>query len=157
MEFSERPRIGGDRNVNPGPFKKTDDSALLKKQASILIVDDEMIVRKMVARVMQAAGYNDVTEFDRREKALDFIEQLTRQGKSNILCVSDFSMPGNMNYNSFREEVLKRNPNVRMILITGTMAEAENSRAVADVRLAKPFAIDDLKASIEHVLDREGQ
>jgi len=157
MAFSEKQRSEGGREGSPGAFKKTDSPALLKKQASILIVDDIPIVRRMAARVAQSAGYTDVTEIDNRDKALKLIEELTSRGKDKILCISDFDMPNNMDYNSFREEVLKRNPNVRIILITGTIVEAKDAGAVADISLAKPFAIEDLKAAIGHLLDGQGQ
>jgi two-component system, NtrC family, response regulator AtoC len=117
-------------------------------RASILVVDDERVVREALQQLLSLDGY-DVVVAGRGDEAL-----LSIPPRGVDLIVSDICMPGLDGL-----EVLERsratNPRVGVILISGyaTMDRAiEALRLGADEFLLKPFEMDDLRRSIERVL-----
>lgn len=158
MEHSEKPKFGSGKKNESARFTKPEDQIPLNtkspnlKTASILIVDDNVAVRTITSRIVQRAGYDDITAMDNRENALKLIEQLTSQGKA-ILCISDFDMPKNMDYHTFREEALKLNPKLRILLMSGTMTEAKENGAIADVYMVKPFDVDNMIETIKRMVN----
>ena len=116
--------------------------------ASILVVDDEPVVREALRRLLSLDGY-DVVVAVSGDEALSCIP---RQGFDVI--VSDIRMPG-LNGLQLLERLRAANPRVGVILVT---AYADVDTAVEALRLGandfllKPFEMDDLRRSVERVL-----
>src|SRR5206468_6069957 len=116
--------------------------------ASILVVDDEPVVREALRRLLSLDGY-DVAVAVSGDDALSCIP---RQGFDVI--VSDIRMPG-LNGLQLLERLRAANPRVGVILVT---AYADVDTAVEALRLGandfllKPFEMDDLRRSVERVL-----
>jgi DNA-binding NtrC family response regulator len=116
--------------------------------ASILVVDDEPILRDALRRLLSLDGY-DVAVAVSAEEALGC---LPRQGFDVI--VSDIRMPG-LTGLQLLERSRAANPRVGVILCTAyaTVDTAvEALRLGADDFLLKPFEMDDLRHSLERVL-----
>ena len=118
--------------------------------ASILVVDDEPVVREALRRLLSLDGY-DVAVAVSGDDALGCIP---RQGFDVI--VSDIRMPG-LDGLQLLERLRAVNPRVGVILVTAyaTLDTAvEALRLGADDFFLKPFEMDDLRRSVKRVLRR---
>ena len=116
--------------------------------ASILVVDDEPILREALKRLLSLDGY-DVAVATDGEDALGCIP---RQGFDII--VSDLRMPG-LNGLQLLERSRAANPRVGVILVTAYAtvdAAVEALRLGANDFLLKPFEMEDLRRSVARVL-----
>lgn len=118
-----------------------------------LIVDDEPVVRKVVRRALQRAGF-DVTEASDGRAALD-----CARGSDFDLVISDVRMPV-MDGLDLLEHLSLHLPELPVILISGSLESAGIRRATAlgafDV-LDKPFAVQRLQSAALRALDRRNK
>jgi DNA-binding response OmpR family regulator len=118
-------------------------------QRSILVVDDEAPMRKLLSVNFQACGYEVCAACDGSE-ALELI-----QDHSFHLLLLDINMPG-MSGLEVLEEV-RRSSRTPVLVISGRGRESDKRTALnlgADDYLAKPFRIDELLARAEALLNR---
>ena len=114
------------------------------RHASLLLVDDETLVRTSTAELLQELGYA-VTEAGSAAEALD----LVRTGLVPELVVTDHMMPG-MTGAELAVEVRRRRPGLPLLLVSGY---SDLASIAADIpRLEKPFRQRDLAMSIAGVL-----
>ncbi len=111
-----------------------------QSSVSVLLVDDDPVVRRSVARRLRLAGLQ-VTE------ASDGIEALNQYGKQpHTLVVLDFDMPG-LDGPDTQARLMTTDPNVRIVFATG-YADPERATAVrvrgALALLEKPYSLDTL-------------
>jgi len=119
--------------------------------ARCLVVDDDPLVRRTLARVLQAQGMA-VLEAGSAQEALDL---LADQG-SVPLVLTDIYMPG-MSGIELLSEIRQRYPDTAVVIITGV---AEVGSAVESLQLGaldylcKPIQIDEVRARIHNALER---
>jgi DNA-binding response OmpR family regulator len=115
-----------------------------------LVVDDEEMIRNMVGRMIEQAGFAVLTA-DNGEEAI----RVFRQHQDRIVCVLlDLTMPTMDGEETFRE--LRRiDPGVRVILSSGYSAEIATER-FSGIGLAgfihKPYQLDTLIASLREAV-----
>jgi len=120
--------------------------------ATILIVDDEIHIRRLTARVLEMAGYR-VLEAASGSEALQLIQE-TRPDV--ITC--DISMPGMSGFDVL--EALKAQPataNIPVIMLTAIGQEKDAARATelgAADYVTKPFSSTNLIETIQRQLGR---
>jgi two-component system KDP operon response regulator KdpE len=117
--------------------------------ASILVVDDEPQIRRVLRATLASQGYS-ITEAKSGEEAL---ESLRRQRPDLILL--DINMPGMDGVETCRE--VRRSSQVPIIMLTVRNAEKDKVRALdagADDYVVKPFGIEELVARIRAALRR---
>lgn len=112
---------------------------------TILVVDDEPLVRMGTATMLVDAGYS-VIEAGAPEEAL----KLVAEGMSIDLLITDFAMPM-MNGVELAAELRKYNPALPVLMITG-FASLTEAQAGGLPRLAKPFRQTELIAQVAEVL-----
>ena len=119
------------------------------REARILLVDDEELVRMGTAEMLCDLGYQ-VTEANSGAEAL---RQL-RSGDAPDLLITDYLMPG-MNGVELIEEAKRLAGETKALLITGysTIAEGPGS---ALPRLGKPFRQADLAEHVAKLLEGDG-
>ncbi len=121
------------------------------KPETILVVDDEEVIRDFVRESMEFYGYRVMTAVS-GEEALE----LYRQSPAEIdLVLLDISMPG-MGGLKCLEELLKINPDIRVIIASGYFADGlENDplQQGASDFLNKPYKIKALLDKIRSVID----
>ena len=125
-----------------------------RKKSTVLIVDDEPIVRESLRDWLKDAGYQ-VTTAESGEEALELIEK-----QDFSVMVVDVRLPGKTGIKVLKEiKVLK--PQIKSIVITAyPSAElaAEAMKLGAVDYLIKPIAPDDLERLIrETLLKCEGE
>jgi two-component system cell cycle sensor histidine kinase/response regulator CckA len=115
---------------------------------TVLLVEDEALVRELAARSLREYGYT-VLEAHDAESALQCIDH-----PGLAIVVSDVVMPGRSGDDLFGE-VARRRPGLPVLLMTG-YSEALLKRPIDPAHLLrKPFTPTDLVAKIRHLLDRQ--
>jgi two-component system response regulator PilR (NtrC family) len=124
---------------------------MLQDNVKILVVDDDLSIRKMLTIVLKETGYT-VMDADSSESALKLLKSDTFD-----LVISDIKMPGISGI-----ELLKKikaiNPDVPVIMITAFASANDAVEAMklgAEDYITKPFNLDELKLIIEKSLYRK--
>jgi CheY-like chemotaxis protein len=117
---------------------------------TILLVEDESVVRRLASRVLTRSGYT-VVEAASGPDALARFEEL---GRVDLL-VTDMVMP-EMGGREVAEVLAGRQPDIRVVYMSGYTADEIFRQALPSARnrfLQKPFAPDDLTSKVREVLD----
>jgi two-component system cell cycle sensor histidine kinase/response regulator CckA len=113
--------------------------------STILLVDDDPVVRTSVAQMLEQLGHTVVTA----EEGRDALVRLDERSDIDLL-ITDLAMPG-LDGAGLLREVSHRYPELPRLLITGLAADAEAGLIkTADAVLPKPLEI----ATLDHVLAR---
>ncbi len=117
-------------------------------KASILIAEDEAMVRMVEAETLRDAGY-EICEARDGTAALDVLKSDARVD----LLITDIKMPGLSGY-QLAEAGMALRPNLKVILITGYAQDPVPPGIVsAGIKIVyKPFDIDVLPKLAEEVL-----
>jgi PAS domain S-box-containing protein len=120
---------------------------------TILLVDDDEVVRDLAATVLENFGYQVITAGNGKE-ALDIF--MSQSGKI-ALVILDLIMP-EMDGRQCLNEVLRIDPKTKVIIasghsVNGNAEEIFLSRAKAFVE--KPYDIKDLLKNVRNVLDKD--
>lgn len=119
-------------------------------KTTILLVDDEDLVRGVIRRMLVLAGYT-VLEAPSADQAL----AISREHDGAIqLLISDIQMPG-MSGIEFAAQLERERPGIRILLISG-YAGKHGSRIKHPI-LDKPFTMNDLLLKVAEVLENEGE
>jgi CheY-like chemotaxis protein/anti-sigma regulatory factor (Ser/Thr protein kinase) len=124
------------------------------RQAFVLVVDDEVPIRALLANVLRARGHKVLM-------AEDGIAGLRAiEGSCFDLVITDISMPGLDGW-TLVKEVRRRWPTTKVMVVTGYGEFVEvvvpgGDPSLADVFVAKPFDIADIDAKINDLLMGNG-
>jgi DNA-binding response OmpR family regulator len=118
---------------------------------TILLVDDEEIVRDLARAILEQAGYRVIVAQD----GLEALGLHARQRGDIRLVLLDLTMPGLSGRDTF-QRLLELDPQVRVLFSSGYSAEdasvANEERAAGFI--AKPYRVDDLLRAVRAALDR---
>ncbi len=120
-----------------------------KGKESVLLVDDEEMVRSLFSEVLKRNGYHVLLASDGKA-ALNILTQ----NPDIKLLVSDLTMPG-MNGIELISEALKINPNIKTLLCSGYDTAGTSLPANINARLTKPFSIQELLSVVRGVLNQD--
>ncbi len=124
----------------------------LHGRETLLLVEDEPLVRKLAEDILTAHGYKVLVAQDGFEAL-----QLVRENKPRIdLLVSDVIMPG-LNGRELHQRLLPLYPGLRVLFISGYTQNVltQQGGLNADVELVqKPFTIQALLERVRLVIDR---
>jgi two-component system cell cycle sensor histidine kinase/response regulator CckA len=118
---------------------------------TILLVDDEELIRDLGSRILKKAGYKVVTASD-GEKAEDIYKE---RADEIALVVLDVIMPG-MGGKKCLEALLSLDPSVKVVIASGFSADfqtRETLAAGAKGFVNKPYDIRQVLAVVREVLD----
>lgn len=111
--------------------------------ATVLLVDDDELVRRVVTEALETAGHRVLA-------AGDALTALAVDEPYEIAIV-DVHL-GNHRRSPLGEELRRRQPDVRVIAMSGLPDEA--GYPCADAVLAKPFAFEELYAAVDRLSAR---
>ena len=131
----------------PGQADEIETSAVLP--VTILVVDDEDVVRTSTVKLLQRTGYRACEAVDGFE-ALKIFRRRARQIEVVLL---DLNMPGKSGIEVLAE-LTELNPDVKVIILTGYAAHEEEVKGAAGL-LQKPFSADELRQKIVDVLAQQ--
>ncbi len=119
---------------------------------TILVVEDEVPVRRVVTRVLGRVGYT-VLEAADQEEALN----LCRDRTDIDLLITDVVMP-RMNGRELSERAASLRPDLRVLFMSGYTDDAVILKGVLEARmpfLGKPFTTEQLLTRVREVLDED--
>ena len=118
---------------------------------TVLVVDDEPVVRMLVVDVLQDLGYSATEAVD----GISGLRQLERHARFDLL-VTDVGLPGGMNGRQRADAARQRHANLKVLFITGfAESVAAGSNGVLDLGmqvLTKPFTVDALATKVREMI-----
>ncbi|HEY8612584.1 MAG TPA: response regulator [Roseomonas sp.] len=117
---------------------------------TVLVVDDEPVVRMLVGEVLRELGYG-VVEASDGAQALKAIETMRRID----LMVTDVGLPGGMNGRQLADAMRERRPGLKVLFITGYAENAAIGNGFLGQGMqvmTKPFAMDVLATKIRSMI-----
>lgn len=113
---------------------------------TILVVDDELLIRTFAVDALETAGYNVVDAPD-ADAALKMLE---RYDYVSII-FSDIRMPGSMNGLEFARVVSARWPNIKLLLTSGAANRPADAPSGCQF-LPKPYNYGDLVTRVDAMI-----
>jgi len=110
---------------------------------TILIAEDDVGLRDIVAEILESSGY-DVVAADDGRQALDYLASAARAPAAVLL---DLMMPVASGWDCL--DALRADDRLWSIPVV-VMSELDEAPIGADLFLKKPFRIDELLATIDH-------
>jgi PAS domain S-box-containing protein len=138
----------------PEPAKPVTKEPKRMGKAGILVVDDELVIRDIISRVLSGEGHK-VDTTDNAAAALKKIET-----KRYSLILLDIKMPG-MDGVELYKRIQKTHKSLarRVVFITGDAMGADTEKFLAETKSAhieKPFDADQLKKAVKRALSEGG-
>lgn len=132
--------------------KKGTPPTNLSGSETILVVEDDEIVRNMISSVLNTFGYSVLNEKN-GEETLRLVNK--NPNKTIDLMITDVIMPG-MSGRDLAENLKFKKPNMKILYISGYTDNAIVHHGILDSSipfLQKPFTINDICKKIREVLD----
>ena len=129
------------------------DDAEEKETRTILLVDDEDMVRDVGVHLFQSLGYS-VLEAANGMEAVDIYKK--NSGRINLVFL-DIVMPG-MSGGDTYDRIKEVNPNVKVLLSSGYGIDDQAVEILdrgADSFIQKPFSLEDLSQKIKEIMGGE--
>jgi PAS domain S-box-containing protein len=142
------PRVDAELELDPAP----PEASPLFGTETILLVEDEDVVRELVCEILESNGYT-VLEARDGEAALDIFRG--HEGPIDLL-LTDVVMP-RMGGRDLAERVTAQRPDVRVLFMSGYASSAVGSLAPGAAFVQKPFSTAALAERVREVLDGGGR
>jgi len=118
------------------------------ERATILVVDDEEAIRRMMAKMLGNSGYTVLNA----SSAVEALSVCEERSTTLQLVVTDVAMPG-MNGFDLAEQIAERWPTIRVLFMSGCENDLSIRRQLYErPLLAKPFTRDELANKIRELL-----
>jgi CheY-like chemotaxis protein len=104
--------------------------------ASVLLVEDEVVLRALLAETLRAAGFS-VIEAANADEAWAYLEACA--GDVDLL-FSDVSMPGSMDGIALMKRVRNAFPSIKILITSGNLGPVDLN--AFDGFVQKPFTLD---------------
>jgi two-component system cell cycle sensor histidine kinase/response regulator CckA len=124
---------------------------LPSRRETILLVDDESLIRALAKAVLEGGGYH-VIEAEDGLAAVDWVREHPHTAG---LIIMDLTMPRMSGRDAFRE-IQTINPHVKVLFSSGYSAEELSDVSGAVGLLAKPYRPVDLIATVHAILSDDG-
>ncbi len=116
---------------------------------TILVVDDEEMVRDLIVALLSKSGHSSIT-------AVDGVDALDRMKENKIdAVIADIKMP-NMDGVALTREILKRYPGLPILMMTAFDEEYSLGEAIAAGAreyIKKPFSPDEFSVQLQKMID----
>jgi PAS domain S-box-containing protein len=123
--------------------------ALAQGRETILLVEDEPQVRAVISRVLNSCGYSVIEAVDGPAAIAAWD---AHRGEIDLL-LTDVVMPRGLTGPDLAGELRRRNPDLRVVLMTGYQAELKLDRVAPDTPLLrKPFSLAEMTRTVQDTL-----
>jgi PAS domain S-box-containing protein len=136
-------------------------SALIERPQSasghILIMDDEEIIRNVLAAMLEACGYTVDFSSDGKDAVEKYISA-DKSGNSFDIAIIDLTVPGGIGGKETVKKFLAIDPEAKVIVSSGYSTDfvmANYKDYGFKGRLVKPFQMEDLKKELSRVMGME--
>lgn len=120
------------------------------KKNKILIVDDEVVILRLINRLLKSLPY-ELVLVESVAKGLDMVAKHDFQ-----LLLTDLRLPDG-NGVQVAKKFIEKNPSGKVIVMTGSLAQeshlSKTMNFVFHGFLAKPFELETLKSTVKKVLE----
>jgi CheY-like chemotaxis protein len=144
------PLVGGDATLlDPGDTLAQPTGGT----ETILVVEDEVAVRELVAEVLVSSGYQVIMASDGQDAVAQF---MAHRDDINLILM-DMIMP-RLSGKEASDQILQHDPRARIIFISGYTMDFIRQRDLVDERtelIMKPVQPFELLRKIRELLDRE--
>ena len=121
----------------------------LSSPPTVLVVEDEMVLRMRAVDIVEDAGFNAV-EAVNADEALSILES-----RSDIsLLFSDIQMPGTMDGLKLAHAVHDRWPSIKIILVSGQVKPSEDDKPADSRFFGKPIEVEQMIAELKDMVGR---
>lgn len=118
------------------------------ERATILVVDDEEAIRRMMEKMLWNSGYTVLNA----SSAVEALSVCEENGEGLQLVVTDIAMPG-MNGFDLAEQISERWPAIRILFMSGCANDLSVRRQLYErPLLPKPFTRDELAGKVHELL-----
>ncbi|MCE5244297.1 MAG: HDOD domain-containing protein [Syntrophobacteraceae bacterium] len=137
----------------------TEDSAegeMTSAGGSILVMDDEEIVRQVIGMMLEHLGYEVAYAVDGAE-AIELYEKAREAGRPFDLVIMDLTVPGGMGGKEAMQRLLELDPGVKAIVSSGYSSEllsSESRKYGFSGVVSKPYKIEELSEAVSKALNR---
>ena len=131
----------------------TEKPILPRGTETILLVDDEEMIRELGKRILERSGYTVLTAANGKE-ALNLYR---KQGSEISLVILDLIMP-EMGGKQCLEELLKIDPQVKVLIASGYSGGGETKKTIetgARGFVGKPYDMRQMLQAVRQVLDQD--
>ena len=145
------PRHEADVPEQPSPPPPSAPPLRAGMGETVLVVDDEPVLRMLVLDVLEELGYAALEAGDANEG----LRQLDQARRVDLL-VTDVGLPGGMNGRQLADAARTRRPGLKVLFVTGFAENAVLGAGGLEPGMAvmtKPFALDALAARIKQMID----
>ncbi len=135
-----------------GKMNLEGENEIAKKR--VLILDDDPVVLRVVERMVELLGF-EVETVRTGEEAIDLYGSARENGVPFDVVITDLTIPGELGGKEVANELLKIDPNARVIVSSGYSTDpvmSNYSEYGFAGRVSKPFKLEDLKEEILRVL-----
>ncbi len=122
--------------------------------AKILVVDDEEEIRKVAGKMLEIIGHTVEFAGNSRE-AVDKYKNALGKGSAFDIVIMDLTMPGGLGGRETAKEILKADPDAKIIVSSGYSTEQVmgNYREFGFIGMvAKPYRLIEMKNEVQRVL-----
>ena len=120
-----------------------------KHHAAVLVAEDDEHVAELVCEMLRELGYNA----KRGASAAEALRILEESGPYGVV-LSDMIMPGKMNGLDLAHEIVRREPDLPVVLMTGYSEAAASAAAEGFPLLVKPYTMEALSEVVGQALRR---
>ncbi len=150
------PRTSGEIQCEPAiSLPVQAPAASSKGTESVLVVDDDPLVRAVLVGLLSRAGYKVFAAKD----GIDAIDWIKKPGNTADLVLLDMSMPRLSGLDTL-DQIRSISPKMPVVLCSGSLTfkqmvnEKHNPSTLPDACISKPFEIPELTRTVREVLDQ---
>jgi CheY-like chemotaxis protein len=145
------PRHRGTAGVEASPSTPL-EAPRAEAGETVLVVEDEPVVRNLVVEVLEDLGYRALEAAD----GPSGLKILQSERRIDLL-ISDVGLPG-LNGRQMADQARERRPGLKILFITGYAENATMANGFLDhgmEMITKPFAIEALATRIRAIIERD--
>ena len=127
------------------------------KPLEMLVVDDDVSVRRVIARILEREGVSTTQAEDGQDALNKYVSRLYKEGKPFDAILTDLTMPI-LDGAELTGRVKMTTPSTQVIVITGYEATEEYQKlkeklgqAMPDGILTKPLTAEELKHALNQI------
>src|SRR6187551_1787687 len=125
-------------------------SAPTPSSPTVLVVEDEMVLRMRAVDIVEDAGFNSL-EAVNADQALSILEE-----RSDIsLLFTDIQMPGSMDGLKLAHAVRTRWPMIKIILVSGQVRPTTEERPADSRFFGKPLVVSKMVSELQDMVGGE--
>ncbi|MGW8323096.1 MAG: ATP-binding protein, partial [Thermodesulfobacteriota bacterium] len=137
-----------------GKKKDTKRDASYRGEERVLLIDDDVTLRRSIGKALDRLGYQVECAEDGKE-GIRIYEEARASGRPIQVVVMDLTIPGGMGGKDAARELLRIDPDAKLIVSSGYSTDpvmsdfrAHGFRAV----ISKPYRVEDLGETLRRVL-----